>query len=242
MKKLLLSFCMILLVSLVFGQARDGTTEYNYNANKQPAALIYLPYSPNVVSSAILHYKNEGYNVKDASSKMYESFQNTSLIQDNISVENLTFKIGYKDLQNKNITAVYLMLETSLLESTVYDDYRPRTVHFLDMDQAIAFLNNLAVAIQSYASNKQIIQQTNDLALATIKQSKLVKIENKLNNRQNDLHQKFTGLDTRNGIKRNEKCERRISVNTAAQAMLQDAITKQKQDLMVLSSQQTKLQ
>lgn len=237
MKKMSLSFCMILLSAFVFGQARNGTAEYHNTLYKQPAAMICLPYSPNVVAEAMLHYKDVGDKPGKASSKMHQSFQNTLLIQNNVSQEDLIFKIGLKESGNKNNTAVYLMLE-----SPIANAYSSRAVYRLDMGQAIDYLDNLAIAIHSYALDKQIIQQAFELDQTTTKQSKLIKMENKLNSRKNDLHQKFAEQDSRDGIRRKEKCERRITVNNAAQITLRNAIIKQKNDLVVLNDQQAKLQ
>jgi hypothetical protein len=56
MKRLFVATGFLFLCGFAIGQATDGTSELQKIATSQPAALIYLPYSPPVVQMALSNY------------------------------------------------------------------------------------------------------------------------------------------------------------------------------------------
>jgi len=56
MKRLFSVTGFLFLCGFAIGQAKDGTAEFQKMATSQPAAVIYLPYSPEVVQKALADY------------------------------------------------------------------------------------------------------------------------------------------------------------------------------------------
>ncbi|MBD0285100.1 MAG: hypothetical protein ICV79_06705 [Flavisolibacter sp.] len=47
------------MTGYAFGQVRDGTQEYHQSLKQAPAAVIDLPYAPDVVRAALANYLTE---------------------------------------------------------------------------------------------------------------------------------------------------------------------------------------
>lgn len=229
MKKLLFLFSMVFLCAFVFGQPAIGTDARFNQVLQQPYAMILLPYSPEVVLAAMKNYRNEEPSSKErkANPKIYQSFQETSLIRYNPNAD-LTFEIGLKNPNNKNISVLYLLLNSPTEEN----NYFGNQVHF-DVEQAKAYLDNLAIAILTYAVNKQIELQTSELGKANKRQFDLVNHGSELANSKAALLLNPLTNNERN-INRIAALDRQISENQSAQAIQALEIEKQKSDLKAL--------
>ena len=228
MKKTLLLSPMAFLCAFVFGQPAIGTESRIDPVLQQPYAMIFLPYSPQVVIAAMENYKYENQNKKQrvANPQNYQSFRETSLIRNNPNTD-LLFQIGQKNSGNKNISAVYLMLNSPS------EGYYSAKQTCFDMEQAKAYLDNLAVAIQTYALDQQIKSQTSDLSKANAKQLVLVADGYKLDAKKADLLRNPSSSDKRN-VDRNKVLDQQIAENKSSQLMQALEIEKQKEGLRTL--------
>jgi hypothetical protein len=233
MKQTILSFCMLLLSVCVFGQARDGTAAYRQTSKGQPVAMIYLPYAPEVVIAAMDHYKAQDYRAGKVQSKAYQSFQNTLLVQNNVHYADMIFKVGLKDIEDQNVSVLYLMLNAPIEHVN-----HSGTEHHFDMQQAIGYLDNLALAIRSYAFDKQIKQQTSVLGRAEANQVRTVNQGNKMNSRKAHMYNRVVNLN-RGSHYKSDRLNLHIIENQAAQVTQKAEIERQKQDLILLTSQRT---
>src|SRR5436190_19865511 len=97
LKKTLLLVSTVLLFVFVFGQPAVGVDTRFNGVPPQPYAMIFLPYSPQVVIEAMENYKNE----KQKDPKNYQPFKETSLIRNKSVDVDLIFEIGLKNSDNK---------------------------------------------------------------------------------------------------------------------------------------------
>src|SRR5215217_3377271 len=97
MKRNLLSCCMILISAFVFGQKQNRATAGSFVTERQPAAMIVMSQSPEVVIEALQQFENTAdvHSKKHPSS--FELLQNTSLLQKNIDQAELVFRVGPND-------------------------------------------------------------------------------------------------------------------------------------------------
>jgi hypothetical protein len=220
---------MAFLCVFAFGQPAIGTESRIDAILQQPYAMISLPYSPQVVIAAMENYKYEKQNKKQrlANTQNYQSFRETSLILNNPNTD-LLFEIGLKNAGNKNISVVYLMLNSPSVEGY----YSANQTRF-DMEQAKAYLDNLAIAIQAFALDQQIKLQTSDLSKANAKHLALVADGDKLDAKKADLLRNPSSGGKRN-VDRNKLLDRQIEENKSSQAMQELEIEKQKAGLRTL--------
>jgi len=234
MKKTLLLTFMALLCAFTFGQPAIGIENHTDPVLQQSYVMIHLPYSPQVVIAAMENYKSEKQNNEERAAypKNYQPFKKTSLVLNNPDTD-LLFEIGLKNAGNKNISVVYLMLNSPSRE----DNNSGKQIRF-DMEQAKAYLDNLAIAIRTYALDEQIKRQTAELSKANTKQLELIADGNKLDAKKADLLLRPTS-NTKRNVDRNKLLDRQITENKRSQFRQEFEIEKQKEDLRILMADKT---
>jgi len=164
MKRLFVATGFLFLFGFVFGQSKDGTAELQKMPASHPAALIYLPYSPEVVQKALANYlyessdylRESGEN-QDEKVKAYLLSSNTLIVKSNKTGADMHFISGLKNDSNKYESGIYLKLNSFSNE----DNSWGKPMQF-DMQDAKDYLDNLAIAIKPYASDLQLkLQQKN---------------------------------------------------------------------------------
>ena len=235
MKKLFVVTGFLFLCGYAIGQAKDGTAELQSTASSQPAASIYLPYSPEVVKKALNNYLSQTSDREQKNAKGYLLSSNTLIVKNNKSDADMHFVIGLKDPTNINESVVYLKLNSpSNYEQTVQSEIQ------FDMQDAKDYLDNLAIAIKPYARELQLELQQKNLADARNKNTSLIqegdKLEQKRKNIQikigeNENYKRDKGL-----ARRKAKNDKLINDNLTAQSNLSRDIAKQMAALGLLKN------
>lgn len=226
MKKLFVVTGFLFLCGYAFGQAKDGTAELQTTAVSQPAASIYLPYSPEVVKIALNNYLSQTSDRQQKNARGYLISSNTIIVKNNESGSDMHFVIGLRDPANINESVVYLKLNSSL-------NYPSNTQAetLFDMQDAKDYLDNLAIAIKPYAGKLQLELQQKNLADARNKNTSLIQQGDKLDQKgkniqikigENENYKRDKGL-----ARRKAKNDRLINENLAAQLNLSNDIAKQ---------------
>ncbi len=167
MKKTFISFCMLFSAGLLYGQAQEGSVEYQ--KTQQPAAVIELPYAPDIVNAAMNDYLSKKGKSKGSDLKGFTTFRNTQVLQNDMANADLYFKVERKSRKEKEVSIVSLLLSLPKVgEPTV------NTVHHLDMEQAKTYLNELVPAIEAYDLELQIKEQNEAVIKAESKYKSLV--------------------------------------------------------------------
>jgi hypothetical protein len=221
---------MVLLFAFAFGQPAIGNESRIDPVLQQPHAMIFLPYSPQIVIAAMENYQNEKQSIKErvANPKNYQSFQETSLIRNNRSGADLIFQIGLKSADNKNASVIYLMLNSPAVDN----NGSGKDIRF-DVEEAKAFLDNLAIAIRTYALNEQIKLQTSEFSKANKRQLDLIAYGNKLDAKKAGLLLKPLSNDKRN-MRRNQLLDHQIAENKFSRDIQKLEVEKQLKDLKIL--------
>lgn len=218
MKQLIIVIGITLSSICSMGQARDGTIDLKQTEKAQPAALIYLPYAPEVVQLALSDYLSKTSNNHEDGNDSFLLSENTLLVKNNTSNADMYFEIGVKDNQHLNESVVYLKLNSFGRDLNDQATFTP--VHY-DMQQAKDYLDNLAVAMEPYAVDLQIKLQKKNLAKAQKKSASLMQ-EGK------DLEQKRQDLGQRNAYGRSYKNDLRLNKKTqATELAIKDNLTAQ---------------
>lgn len=226
MKKLFVVTGFLFLCGYAIGQAKDGTADLQLTVASQPAASIYLPYSPEVVKKALANYISKDSEREQRNANGYLLSSNTLIVKNNKSGSDMRFIIGLKDATNVNVSVVYLKLNSfsNYLDSA-------QTATQFDMQDAKDYLDNLAIAIKPFASKQQLELQKKNLADAQSKTTSLLqdgdKLEQKRKNIQikigeNENYKRDKGL-----ARRKAKNDKLINENLAAQLSLSNDITQQ---------------
>ena len=142
MKKTILFFSILLVSVFSYGQAQEGTVEYQKRL--QPAAVIELPYPPSVVDAAMNDYLSKKGKSRSNDIKGFITFRNTNPVQSDSTNADLYFKTERKSRKEKEVTVVSLLLMPTEAQASTGN------LHYLNMDDARSYLNDLASAIEAY--------------------------------------------------------------------------------------------
>ena len=242
MKRLLIATGFLFLCGFVIGQAKDGTEELQKIATSHPAALIYLPYSPEVVQKALANYLSESSDYlresgenQDEKVKGYLLSSNTLIVKSNKTGADMHFIIGLKNDNNKYESGIYLKLNSFSNE----DNSWGKPMQF-DMQAAKDYLDNLAIAIKPYASELQLKLQQKNLSDAQDKHTSLITEGNKLEEERKKIQVKIdenkSAKNETRLVERKIKNERLIDENLTARLNLSDDIIKQIAALALLTN------
>ena len=108
MNKIILACVLILACNVAFAQEPiEGKTEFQ--KKEQPAAVVELPYPPDVVEDAIKGYLTKK-GVKGNTSKGVQIFKGTKLSDLDLSNSDLYFKVERKSRKEKDASIVYMFV------------------------------------------------------------------------------------------------------------------------------------
>jgi hypothetical protein len=174
---------MLLIILLVYGQAEDGIVLYN--KTHQPAAMISLPYTTNVVNAAMDDYLSKKGSKGD-DLKGFKTFRNTRLVQSDSVNADLYFKVTRKSRSEKDKSVIYLLV------GMPNEDMANRTqeTHFTK-EQSKHYLNNLSYVIEAYNLELQIKQQNENVIKEEKRYKNLINDGNDLTKRKGDIEQKI---------------------------------------------------
>ena len=180
MKKVICFLSMSLAAITMFGQAQSGSVVHQ--KVQHDAAVIELPYAPDMVNAALNDYLSKKGKSKVDDLKGFTTYRNTQpLASDSVNAD-LYFKVERKSRKEKESTVVSLLLQSPVGNNAT------AKVHHLDMEEAKTYLNELMPAFVAY-----------DLELSIKDQNKsLIDAESKLKGMQQDneeLRNKIKGLE-----------------------------------------------
>ncbi|HEY0434849.1 MAG TPA: hypothetical protein VGC95_13330 [Chitinophagaceae bacterium] len=182
MKKIIGLFLMAFASFIGYGQAQEGTVEYQKKL--QPAAVIDLPYPPSIVNAAMDDYLSKKGKSKGSDMKGFTTYRNTQALQSDSSNADLYFKTERKSRAEKEITVVSLLLLPA-------DADRGTNLHYLSMDDARTYLNDLAQAVGSYDLELTIKEQNEAVAKAEAKYKSLASDGQDLDKKRSALDKKI---------------------------------------------------
>ena len=169
MKKLIVLSGYLLLHLVVLSQPIGMPGNSQNTLNSESKVLINLPYSSDVVVSALSDYLSKSGKKQQNAAQGYLLSANTLLVKRNKADADLHFAIDNKSANNKYASVIYLKLQSTVSE----DNFRETTVNF-DRNDAQDYLDNLAIAIQPYARKLQIQHQQEWLSQSITRMSDLV--------------------------------------------------------------------
>jgi hypothetical protein len=198
MKKTIL-FLGILSASVTgYGQAYEGSVQFR--DNRQPAAVIELPYPASFVNEAMSDHLSKKGKSQSSDIKGFTTFRNTQPIQSDSINADLYFKTERKSRKEKNITMVSLLIMPSEAQAGTGN------THYMNMDHAKLYLNELATAVTAYSLEQSIKDQNDLVAKAEAKYKSLVNdgddlekkreaIEKKIQDNKHDQQQQLKEIE-----------------------------------------------
>jgi hypothetical protein len=117
--------------------------------------------------------------------KGFATYRNTQALLGDSANADLYFKVERKSRQEKEVSLVSLLLTTP-------KDGAPQNVHYLQMDQAKTYLNDLAPAIEAYQLELQIKEQNEKVIKAEAKYKDLAGDGADLEKKKADVEKKRT--------------------------------------------------
>lgn len=184
MNRTILLFCLLLTISIAYGQAQKGSV--SYQKRQQTAAVIELPYTPNIVMAALNDYLSKKGRSKSTDLKGFTTYRNTTPVANDSTNADLYFKVERKSRQDKETTIVSLLLTMPSDETT-----NPTNQHYLNMDEAKVYLNELTPAIEAYNLELQIKDQNGAVTAAEDRYKNLTNEGSDLEKRKEELDRKI---------------------------------------------------
>jgi hypothetical protein len=190
---------------LCYGQAQEGTVEYQKRL--QPAAVIELPYPPSVVDAAMNDYLSKKGKSRKDNVKGFSTFRNTDPVQSDSINADLYFKTERKSRKEKEVTVI------SLLVMPAEEQNNTSNLHYLKMDDAKNYLNELASSISAYNLEQTIKDQNDAVIKAETKYKNLVSDGNDLENKRAAIEKKIADNknDQQQQLKEIENQKQRLS-------------------------------
>jgi len=134
---------MLPIAGLIYGQAYEGSVEYQ--KSQQPAAVIEVPYAPDLVTAALNGYLSKKGKSKGNDLKGFTTFRNTEPAQNDSVNADLYFKVERKSRQEKEISTISLLL--TMPKEGIEN---ANNLHYLTMEQAKTYLDHLVPAVEAY--------------------------------------------------------------------------------------------
>lgn len=204
MKKISILSGLLFTAVFALAQSQEGTVAYQ---NKQlPAAVMELPYAPSVVNSAMNDYLSKKGRSKSSDIKGFTTYRNTQPLQEDSVNADLYFKTERKSRKEKEVTVISLLLRPDEVQTG------NSSLHYLGMEDAKRYLNDLSTAISAYDVEQNIKDQNAAVQKAESKYKSLT-------SEGDDLEKKRAALD------------RKIADNKADQQQQLKEIENQKQKL-----------
>lgn len=186
MKQFIFTACVALFVCThTFAQSDpiEGTVEYQKGVKR--AAVIELPFSPDVVEGALKQYLAKG-GVKEERLKGMQVFKNARLTPTDGEAADLYFKVDKKSRREDNISIVYLIMgrpNENVGLRTADDAYR--------IQDAKAFLGSFQPQAQSYELEQNISKNEDNIKKSERKMNDLQddrkRLEKKIQDQQQEL-------------------------------------------------------
>lgn len=205
-KKTILFFSILLISVFSYGQAQEGTVEYL--KKMQPAAVIELPYAPSVVDAAMNDYLSKKGKSRSNDVKGFSTFRNTQPVQADTVNADLYFKTERKSRKEKEVTVISLLVMPTEAQTNTAN------LHFLDMDAAKNYLNDLATAIDAYNLELTIKDQNDAVIKAEAKYKSLV-------NDGEDMEKKRTAIDKKIADNKNDQMHQLQEIENQKQKLSQ---------------------
>ncbi|GAB4091467.1 hypothetical protein [Flaviaesturariibacter terrae] len=152
MKKFLFAASMLLFGYTGFSQATEGSVKVARDL--KPAAVIELPYPEDIVTAALTDYLSKKGRSRTDDIKGFITFRNTQSTTEVNGNADLHLKIDRKSRQEKGRTLVSL-----LLTAPTPGDTSAGGQHYMNMEEAKAFLNGLVASIDAYSLEDSIRDQ-----------------------------------------------------------------------------------
>lgn len=142
----------MLFLSLFIGysaaaQSYEGTVKYQ--GLLQPAAILEVKYPVDVVVAAMASYLNKKMKSAETDIKGFATFRNSQM-PDTGDNADLYFKVDNKEGRSEITTISLLLTHLKLNQIT------PDTLHYLNMKEARAYLDDLALGIDDYNLEKKV--------------------------------------------------------------------------------------
>jgi len=210
MKKIVPFLVVMMALMNVSSNAQTATeTQLDYQRGKKPAAMIELPYSPEIVEGA-LKKKLESPVTKEQRLKGMLVFKSARVTPSDGEVADFYFKVERKGKKEANTSTVYLILgrpnENVALRSS-NDNFR--------IADAREFLNSIPPDVAAYKLETDIAGQ-----------EELVKKTEKtlqgLVNTQKNLEQRIQELQDR--LAQNKRDQEKYNAELSQQRSLRDAL------------------
>lgn len=230
MRRSILSIALILVSAFVLAQEQKRYSASYVILEKQPAAMIVLPYAQSVVVDAMKEYEISAYKSKKKQSTAYQSFDNTTLMQKNDKDASLVFQVGPMD-NRKDQSVVYLMLNSSN-DRINYNG----TASQFELNDALAYLDNLSVAVGIIGMDRQIKEYTAKLHKVENVQERCAKKCDRLEDRKMAMQEKLA-QNKKSVINKDHRLDQRLKESQEDLALQKATADKQRADLAVLNNQ-----
>lgn len=182
MKNVFMIALVMLISGSLFAQASDGTVEFQ--KKQQPAAVLVLPYTPDMVNAALNDFLSKKGRSKGSDMKGFTTYRNTQALNGDSANADLYFKVERKSRQEKQTTVVSLLL-TPFAGNTA-----DSAMHYLSMEEAKSYLNELVPTIEGYNLEQQIRDMNEVISQSEAQYKNMMKDGA-------DLEQKRSDIDAR---------------------------------------------
>jgi hypothetical protein len=204
MKKTILFFLILLISVLSYGQAHEGTVEYERKL--RPAAVIELPFPHSVVDAAMDDYISKKGKSRSNNIKGFTTFRNTQPLQNDRVNADMYFKTGRKRKKEKEVTVASLLVMPNDPQTN------PGHLHYLEMNDVRDYLNGLPKTVEANILGLTI-KDENDVVIKAETRYKSLTIEGE------DLENKTAAIDKKIADNKNNQQPQSMEIENEKQKL-----------------------
>jgi len=183
MKNIIIAIGALLINLSIMAQATEGTVQVQNK--QQAAAVLELPYPPEVVRSALNEFLSKKGKSKTTDLKGFTTYRNTDELTGDSANADLYFKVERKSRQENQTTLVSLLL-------TPFTGTAPESgVNYLTMDQAKSYLDQLIPTIEGYNLEQRIREMNDIITKSEARYKEMLKNDQQLEQKRAEIENKL---------------------------------------------------
>src|SRR5690606_380304 len=209
MRKILLAVLVILSTEFAVAQPSAVPGRVEYQKGYKSAALLELPYAPDIVEAAIKDYMLKK-GIKEQKIKGFQTFKGARMTDTDGELADLYFKVERKSRKENNMSSVYLIVgrpNENVSLRPLEDSYR--------VDDGRSFLEEIIPSIDAY-NLEVMIKKQDDVVKKEEK-----KLKNLIDN-QRDMEDKIRNLEEK--LAQNKRDQEEQSANLTRQREAKQAM------------------
>jgi len=196
MKNIVMVLGALLISISTMAQATEGTVEFQ--KKQQSAAVLELPYPPDLVNAALNEFLSKKGKSKATDLKGFTTYRNTDELTGDSANADMYFKVERKSRKEKQTTVVSLLL-------TPFNGTAPDSgINYMTMDQAKTYLDQLIPTIEGYNLEQKIREMNDIITKSETRYKEMLKNDEQLEQNLTEIESKLASSKQQQVVQTND--------------------------------------